>query len=232
VPASVTVQVTPLGPLVLNPAGISVAFGLGDIFGLNGIGSLISGPGAVAQDCAAPCSQFTASGGSFSGSLNLVDVWSQPSPYPNITFASTVSGTVSFTTGSSPSMTATNSWNVTSATGAFEANFGGAFLFTTAGAYTVTATCTSAWTPLSGTFCGANLAASIAISHVGGAQIQPVISTGSAQFVLPAAGQYQLTWQTLGGGSESGCCLGQAGSGAVPSGSASVAISVVFQPTG
>jgi Bacterial Ig-like domain (group 2) len=214
----------------LNPSGVSVTFGLADL-GIGGY-SQISGPSSESQNCASPCAQFGANGGTYSGTLSVTDVWMYGLPgYPNITTASNLLGSITFTGGTNPSMTATNNWAVTSTTGAFDANFGGTFLFTTGSAFTVTASCTSSWVAVDTTFCGGNLAASIVISQVGGAQIQPVISTGSAQFILPAPGQYRLTWQTLGGNG-GGCCLTEAGSGATPSGSASVTISVVFQPSG
>jgi Big-like domain-containing protein len=217
-------------PLTLNPAGSSVTFGLADL-GIGGY-TQISGPSSESQNCASPCAQFGANGGTYSGTLSVTDVWMYGLPgYPNITTASNLSGSITFTGGTSASMTATNNWAVTSTTGAFDANFGGTFLFTTGSAFTVTATCTSSWVSVASTFCGGNSAASIAINQVGGPQIVPVISTGSAQFTLPAAGQYQLTWQTLGGNG-GGCCLTEAGSGATPSGSASVTISLAFQPSG
>lgn len=217
--------------ITLIPVGTSIALSIQDLG--PGSGSLMSGTQSAAQNCSSPCTSF-ANTGSFSSSVSVNDTWSG---YGGAFYAdSSLQGSVSFTTGTSPTMAASTSWTVDP--GGFTGGFGGTIAFTTTTPYVVTITCTSSSTsgacvpncyslPYSSS-CNYAIQASIS-----GPSVTSTMTANSVQFTLPSAGQYVLTWQLVGnwsGGSGPGCCLGTSGdTGSV---GASTSLNVAFQAGG
>jgi hypothetical protein len=212
------------GPFALDPASINVALTLSDL-GPDGAGGLTSGPGYGSQSCAAPCYNFTSSGGSYGATVAFTDVWGLESG--TWTFSSSLQGSVTITTGTSALFTADVNWSAPA--GPFQGGFSGGFSFTIGQPYSVSVTpmCTES-SSVTNT-CGGSLPAG-KIQTPGGVPVQPQSSgpTGS-QYAL-AAGNYIFTWGIVGG-SDLSCCLGAPDQGTGPTATATASLKALFQPS-
>jgi hypothetical protein len=220
-PLTVTVQGA---SFVLDPASVNVGLTLSDL-GPDGAGGLASGPGYGSQACAAPCANFTSSGGSYGATVAFTDVWGLESG--TWTFSSSLQGNVAITAGATASFTANANWSAPA--GPFQGGFSGGFSFTIGQPYSVsvTTTCTessSVTNPCDGSLPAGKILTSLGIT------VPPQSSApGSVQYAL-AAGSYIFTWGIVGG-TDPSCCLGAPDQGTGPTATAALSLSAAFQPS-